>query len=153
MLLSASCRRIFSSARTAASLGRGSCPRSWAARAAELVSGSEEPAEEPATDVTEVAPEAEAETEVEEVEVEELEVEELAAESTEPDAEPEEIEYSLFVPGPNGYELLPQTGVPPHAGQTVELILPEQKEPTVFEVVRSGRALPDGDVCVYLAQV
>ena len=121
--------------------------------AAELVSGSEEPTEEPATDVTEAGPEAEAAVEVEELEVEELEVEELAAESTEADAEPEEIEYSLFVPGPNGYELLPQTGVPPHAGQTVELVLPEQEEPTVFEVVRSGRALPDGDVCVYLAQV
>ena len=35
----------------------------------------------------------------------------------------------------------------------VELALPDQEEPTLFEVVRSGRTLPDGDVCVYLAQV
>ena len=65
----------------------------------------------------------------------------------------EEVDYSLFVPGPNGYELVPQTGVPPQAGQIVELELPDQDEATTFEVVRSGRTLPDGDVCVYLAQV
>ena len=70
-----------------------------------------------------------------------------------PDGEAEEVEYSLFVPGPNGYELVPQTGVPPQAGQTVELIFPDREEPAVFEVVRSGRPLPGGDVCVYLAQV
>jgi hypothetical protein len=102
--------------------------------AAELVSGSEVPAEEPATDPAETEPAVE-------------------AESDEPDADPEAIDYSLFVPGPNGYELLPQTGVPPQAGQTVELVLPDREEPAIFEVVRRGRTLPDGDVCVYLAQV
>ena len=35
----------------------------------------------------------------------------------------------------------------------VELIFPDREEPAVFEVVRSGRPLPGGDVCVYLAQV
>ncbi|MGH3054993.1 MAG: hypothetical protein ACRDL7_08460, partial [Gaiellaceae bacterium] len=70
-----------------------------------------------------------------------------------PAAETEVVDYSLFVPGPNGYELVPQTGVPPQAGETVELVLPDQEEPAVFEVVRSGRTLPAGDVCVYLAQV
>jgi hypothetical protein len=74
-------------------------------------------------------------------------------ESDETGGEAEEIEYSLFVPGPNGYELVPQTGVPPQAGQKVELIFPDREEPAVFEVVRSGRTLPGGDVCVYLAQV
>ena len=64
-----------------------------------------------------------------------------------------EVDYSLFVPGPNGYELLPQTGVPPQAGQIVELVLPDRDEPIVYEVARSGRTLPGGDVCVYLAQV
>jgi hypothetical protein len=57
------------------------------------------------------------------------------------------------VPGPNGYELIPQTGVPPQAGQRVELDMPDRDEPVLFEVVRSGRTLPGGDVCVYLAQV
>jgi hypothetical protein len=104
--------------------------------AAELVTGSEEFPEEPATD--EVEPEAVVEDEVA---------------TEEPYAETEEIDYSLFVPGPNGYELVPQTGVPPQAGQTVELLLPDQDEPVLFEVVRSGRTLPGGDVCVYLAQV
>ncbi len=69
------------------------------------------------------------------------------------DLESEEIAYSLFVPGPNGYELVPQTGVPPQPGQTVELVLPDGEEPAVYEVVRCGRTLPGGDVCVYLAQV
>jgi chromosome segregation ATPase len=64
-----------------------------------------------------------------------------------------EVEYSLFVPGPNGYELVPQTGVPPRAGDKVELVLPNGEEPVVYEVARSGRMLPDGDICVYLAQV
>ncbi|HEU5215581.1 MAG TPA: hypothetical protein VFU30_08575, partial [Gaiellaceae bacterium] len=63
------------------------------------------------------------------------------------------VDYSLFVPGPNGYELVPQTGVPPQPGETVEIVLPDRDEPSLFEVVRSGRTLPDGDVCVYLAQV
>ena len=39
------------------------------------------------------------------------------------------------------------------AGQTVELVFPDREEPVVYEVARSGRTLPDGDVCVYLAQV
>jgi multidrug efflux pump subunit AcrA (membrane-fusion protein) len=78
---------------------------------------------------------------------------------TEPESEPEaapdtaEVDYSLFVPGPNGYELVPQTGVPPQAGQIVELVLPDRDDPIVYEVARSGRTLPGGDVCVYLAQV
>jgi hypothetical protein len=82
---------------------------------------------------------------------------EATAETEEPTGEPvtdgEEIDYSLFVPGPNGYDLVPQTGVPPQAGQTVELDFPDQEEPVLYEVVRSGRTLPGGDVCVYLAQV
>ena len=69
------------------------------------------------------------------------------------ETETDVVEYSLFVPGPNGYELVPQTGVPPKAGETVELVLPDQEDPVLFEVVRSGRTLPAGDVCVYLAQV
>jgi len=39
------------------------------------------------------------------------------------------------------------------SGETVEIVLPDRSEPTVFEVVRSGRTLPGGDVWVYLAQV
>jgi hypothetical protein len=70
-----------------------------------------------------------------------------------PATEGDAIDYSLFVPGPTGYELVPRTGVPPESGETVELVLPDSDEPTVFEVVRRGRTLPDGDVCVYLAQV
>ena len=93
------------------------------------------------------------EVESDEVESDEVESEEPEAGTNEPDGEAEEIEYSLFVPGPNGYELVPQTGVPPQAGQKVELIFPDREEPAVFEVVRSGRPLPGGDVCVYLAQV
>jgi hypothetical protein len=77
--------------------------------------------------------------------------EEPADDEAEP--ETEAVDYSLFVPGPNGYELVPQTGVPPKAGETVELVLPDQEDPVLFEVVRSGRTLPAGDVCVYLAQV
>ena len=92
-------------------------------------------------------PESEVESEVE------SELEPEATASSRPDVEPEVIEYSLFVPGPNGYDLVPQTGVPPQAGQTVELIFPDRGEPALFEVVRSGRTLPGGDVCVYLAQV
>ena len=70
-----------------------------------------------------------------------------------PGSETEPTDYSLFVPGPNGYELVPQTGIPPQAGDAVELDLPDREEPARFEVVRSGRTLPGGDVCVYLAQV
>ena len=114
--------------------------------AAELASASDELPEEPAT----VESEPEAEAEIVEVESEEPAAE---ADTGEPDAAAEAIEYSLFVPGPNGYELVPQTGVPPQDGQTVELVLPDGEEPTLFEVVRTGRTLPDGDVCVYLAQV
>ena len=116
------------------------------ALAAELVSGSEEISDEPET-VEARAGEPRASSS------DEVESEEPEAGTNEPDGEAEEIEYSLFVPGPNGYELVPQTGVPPQAGQTVELIFPDREEPAVFEVVRSGRTLPGGDVCVYLAQV
>jgi len=111
--------------------------------AAELVSGADDPPEE--------EPEVPA--------VEDMVEAEPVSEGTEPEAEAEpystveQIEYSLFVPGPNGYELVPQTGVPPQAGQRVELDLPDRDEPVLFEVVRSGRTLPGGDVCVYLAQV
>jgi chromosome segregation ATPase len=105
--------------------------------AAELISGADDPSEEGPPGAEEF-PEAE------------LESPEPKPEAA---AEPEEIDYSLFVPGPNGYELVPQTGVPPQAGQRVELDLPDRDEPVLFEVVRSGRTLPGGDVCVYLAQV
>ena len=119
------------------------------ALAAELVSGSEEISDEPET----VEAEPEATVVSDETESDEVESEEPEAGTNESDGEAEEIEYSLFVPGPNGYELVPQTGVPPQAGQKVELIFPDREEPAVFEVVRSGRTLPGGDVCVYLAQV
>ena len=76
---------------------------------------------------------------------------EAHADSSEPETEPEVGGYSLFVPGPNGYELIPQTGVPPQAGAIVELVLPDRDEVTVYEVARSSRTLPDGDVCVYLS--
>lgn len=109
--------------------------------ATELATGSEELPPEPSTDEPEAEPEAASEESAPE------------AATDEPDAGAEVIEYSLFVPGPNGYELVPQTGVPPQAGQRVELVLSESEEPTLYEVVRSGRPLPDGDVCVYLAQV
>ena len=121
------------------------------ALAAELASGSEEISEEPET--LEAESETTAESESAEVESDEVESEAPESEPNEPDGEAEEIEYSLFVPGPNGYELVPQTGVPPRAGQRVELVFPDREEPAVFEVVRSGRTLPGGDVCVYLAQV
>ena len=114
------------------------------ALAAELVSGSEEISDEPET--------AEAEREPAVVS-DEIESENPEAATDESDSEAKEIDYSLFVPGPNGYELVPQTGVPPRAGQKVELIFPDREEPAVFEVVRSGRTAPGGDVCVYLAQV
>jgi hypothetical protein len=107
--------------------------------AAELVSGNEQVPEEP------VAEDVESETETEDAADEPEWVESVP--------ETEEVEYSLFVPGPNGYELVPQTGIPPQPGQTVELSLPDRDEPMLFEVVRSGRTLPGGDVCVYLAQV
>jgi hypothetical protein len=109
----------------------------------ELATGSEELPPEPSTD--EPQPEAEPEAANEAPAPE--------ADTDDADAEAEVIEYSLFVPGPNGYELVPQTGVPPQAGQRVELVLSDLEEPTLYEVVRSGRTLPDGDVCVYLAQV
>jgi hypothetical protein len=111
--------------------------------AAELTPAAEElPTEQPeAAETAEDRPEADIET---------------ASSETEPlpaDTEPGQVDYSLFVPSPNGYELVPQTGVPPQAGETVEIVLPDRDETTVFEVVRSGRTLPGGDVCVYLAQV
>jgi hypothetical protein len=76
----------------------------------------------------------------------------------EPDAEQasadtDPVEYSLFVPGPNGYELIPQSGLPPQAGDIIELAVAEQDEPARFEVLRSSRTLPAGDICVYLAPV
>jgi chromosome segregation ATPase len=76
-----------------------------------------------------------------------------STDSRDPDTEPETGAggYSLFVPSPNGYELIPQTGVPPQAGEIVELVLPDQDEATVYEVARCSRTLPDGDVCVYLS--
>jgi chromosome segregation ATPase len=110
--------------------------------AAELGSGVTDLPPEPVADET-ADGETEAEPEVAAPVESELE--------TAPEAA--EVDYSLFVPGPNGYELLPQTGVPPQAGQIVELVLPDRDEPIVYEVARSGRTLPGGDVCVYLAQV
>ena len=111
-------------------------------------------------DVVQAEAEAEAEAEGEaeaerEADDAEPQPDDAAAEAewVELDLESEEMAYSLFVPGPNGYELVPQTGVPPQPGQTVELILPDGEEPAVYEVVRCGRTLPGGDVCVYLAQV
>jgi hypothetical protein len=83
----------------------------------------------------------------------EVETEPKPVAEADPVTDSEPVEYSLFVPGPNGYELLPQTGIPPQPGDTVELVLPNREDPTLFEVVRSARTLPAGDVCVYLAQV
>jgi chromosome segregation ATPase len=120
--------------------------------AAELVSNREQLPQELVTDV-EPEPEPEAEVTVEAEPEAQTEPETEAGEPAQPEAESEAVDYSLFVPGPNGYDLIPQNGVPPRAGQTVELIFPDREEPAVFEVVRSGRTLPDGDVCVYLAQV
>jgi multidrug efflux pump subunit AcrA (membrane-fusion protein) len=119
--------------------------------AAELVSGVEELPEELAVTDPETEPEATEEQPEPAAAVDEIETG-AETEPGEPDTETE-IEYSLFVPGPNGYDLVPQTGVPPQAGTKVELILPNGDEPIAYEVVRSGRTLPDGDVCVYLAQV
>jgi multidrug efflux pump subunit AcrA (membrane-fusion protein) len=119
--------------------------------AAELVSGAEELPDELADTDPETEPAAadvQPEPAADEAEAEA----EAATEPDELDTETE-IEYSLFVPGPNGYDLVPQTGVPPQAGTKVELILPNGDEPVAYEVVRSGRTLPGGDVCVYLAQV
>jgi DNA repair exonuclease SbcCD ATPase subunit len=109
--------------------------------AADLVPGSDPPAQEavPVEDpvpVEDAAREAEAEAQ---------------ADSSEPETEPEADGYSLFVPGPNGYELIPQTGVAPQAGEIVELVRPDRDEVTVYEVARSSRTLPDGDICVYLS--
>jgi hypothetical protein len=112
--------------------------------AAELASGGEELPKEPEP------VDAEVESESDEPEPQEA-TDEPDAEELE--AEMDVVDYSLFVPGPNGYELVPRTGVPPRAGETVELVLPDREEPALFEVVRSGRTLPSGDVCVYLAQV
>jgi hypothetical protein len=128
----------------------------------ELVSGTREvPAEE--IEPTEPEPEAETDSETDsEAEAEADPDSEAEPEEDQPDDEteavasdtdPDAVDYSLFVPGPSGYELVPQTGIPPKAGQTVELVMPDRDEPTVYEVVRSGRPLPGGDVCVYLAQV
>ena len=108
--------------------------------AAELASGVPELPKE--TEAREAAADTDTEPETEDVH-----------EEPEPVTEAEEVDYSLFVPGPNGYELLPQTGIPPQAGQTVELVFPDREEPAVFQVARSGRTLPGGDICVYLAQV
>jgi chromosome segregation ATPase len=114
------------------------------ALAAELVPGTDlsvpEDEDEAETENASTEPEAEAEAETE------------AASESEPESEPKSEGYSLFVPGPNGYELIPQTGVPPQAGQIVELVLPDSDEVTVYEVARSSRTLPEGDVCVYLSQ-
>jgi fused signal recognition particle receptor len=117
--------------------------------AAEL-SGGAELVDEPEPVGAEMDTESEVEAASDQSETEAAEV---ASEPDEPGHETEEIDYSLFVPGPNGYELVPQTGLPPQAGQKVELILPDRDEPIAYEVVRSGRTLPGGDVCVYLAQV
>jgi hypothetical protein len=114
--------------------------------AAELVPGIDPPPEEP------VIADAEAEPGTDGDRGEEEHVADVP-DSTQSEPESEAIDYSLFVPGPNGYELVPQTGVPPQAGQRVELVFPDRDEPAVFDVVRTGRTLPDGDVCVYLAQV
>jgi len=116
------------------------------------VSAGEEPSEEP--EASDAAAETETETEAD-TEADGPEAE-AAAPETEPvawETESQSLDYSLFVPGPSGYELVPQTGVPPQAGETVELVLPDREEPARFEVVRSGRTLRSGDVCVYLAQV
>jgi hypothetical protein len=116
--------------------------------AAELVSWREGLPEEDPEPEPESAPELESELGAEtDADEPETESEPVSADESEP------VEYSLFVPGPNGYELIPQTGVPPAAGQKVELIRPDQEEPLLYEVVRSGRTLPAGEVCVYLAQV
>jgi chromosome segregation ATPase len=116
--------------------------------AAELVSPDDEMLAEP--EATDEAPGVEAPPETDQPEDEAAAVESDQARA---ESEPEEIEYSLFVPGPNGYDLVPQSGVPPQAGETIELVPADREEPTLFEVVRSGRTMPGGDVCVYLSQV
>jgi chromosome segregation ATPase len=122
--------------------------------ATDLMPGGGARAEEPGDAIEQDEPEPEeSEPEAETDEIDQVEEAEEVAPEAQPGPEPESVDYSLFVPGPNGYELVPQTGVPPRAGETVELVLPDRDEPTLFEVVRSGRPLPDGDVCVYLAQV
>ncbi|HET8557420.1 MAG TPA: hypothetical protein VFL58_08955, partial [Gaiellaceae bacterium] len=117
--------------------------------AADLVPGGAPPAQEavPVEDLVSVEDPAPVEDAAEEAEPEA----EVQTDSSEPEAEPEADGYSLFVPGPNGYELIPQTGVAPQAGQIVELVLPDRDEVTVYEVARSSRTLPDGDICVYLS--
>jgi chromosome segregation ATPase len=142
-------RDVLDDAQTAASEG---VQRLEAVRrlAAELTSTGEELPEEDEPETPDSPSDPTAETEADQQETEDA-VDE--GDPAPPDTEPETLEYSLFVPGPNGYELVPQTGVPPQAGETVELVFPDRDEPAVFEVVRSGRTLPGGDVCVYLAQV
>ena len=109
--------------------------------AADLVPGSDPPAQD-TVPVEDPAPVEDAPAEA---------GAEGQTDSSEPDTEPETGGYSLFVPSPNGYELIPQTGVPPQAGEIVELVLADKDEVTVYEVARSSRTLPDGDVCVYLS--
>src|SRR6185437_1794461 len=96
--------------------------------AADLVPGSDPPAKE-TVPVEDPAP----------VEDEPAEAgAEGQTDSSEPDTEPETGGYSLFVPSPNGYELIPQTGVPPQAGEIVELVLADKDEVAVYEVARSS---------------
>jgi hypothetical protein len=125
--------------------------------AADLIPGSEPPAQEALEDPVseeDAAPEDDAVPVEDAAPVDDAAEEAEAApqdDTSEPGTEPEAGGYSLFVPGPNGYELIPQTGVPPQAGAIVELVLPDRDEVTVYEVARSSRTLPDGDVCVYLS--
>ena len=89
--------------------------------------------------------------EVEEAETSEPETDE--AEAEQPATEGEEIEYSLFVPGPERLRARPADGRAA-AGRPDRRARPARPGGAdLFEVVRSGRTLPDGDVCVYLAQV
>jgi hypothetical protein len=81
----------------------------------------------------------------------EIAADEPAAEITTPEAEPDPVDYALFVPGPKGYQLVRQTGVPPQAGETVEVIPPDSEQPAWVEVARCARTLPGGGLCVYLA--
>ena len=118
--------------------------------AAELMSTGEELPEDHEPQTADSPSDPVAEPEADQPETENVADESEPAPS---DTEQEPLDYSLFVPGPNGYELVPQTGVAPQAGETDELVLPDREEPVLFEVVRSGRTLPGGDMCVYLAQV
>jgi chromosome segregation protein len=117
--------------------------------AADLIPGSDPPAQEdvPVEDPVPVEDSVPVEDPVGEAEAE------AQPDSSEPETEtePEADGYSLFVPGPNGYELIPQTGVAPQAGAIVELVRPDRDEVTVYEVARSSRTLPGGDICVYLS--